>query len=512
MPPQRIWLKHTLPSALGVTLAAAIMAACPAMAQAPSSVKPAAQTQAQAQNSDMMAGAEAWRRGDDIAAVRAWQPLAERGNADAQFNMGQAFKLGRGVAQDIAMAEIWYRRAASQGHLQAEDNLGLILFASGQRGAAMHYIRKSAARGEARALFLLGTAHFNGDLAPQDWPRAYALTLRASQTGLSLAASRVAELDKLIPQEQRDQGLALIPQLVRAEEEARQAATGTIAAVAPANGKNNAPPAQSTSTPPENIARPGVAPAAPIQMVDIAPSVMQANLDAAELIEPEMRPAARPKAGVTFTPPPLPAPRSSTLVPEAAPEAAPQAAPKAPPAPAAATPTAPAAKASAPKSSIVPPADSLAENEQADAGPPTQPKIIDLPPSNSAPQATPPAAAPEPAPEPVSAPAAAPVPTTNTAPAAPPPATKPAPKPASKAASATGPWRLQLGAFSQSGNAQRMWSQLSAQHQGIARRKPIITSNGRLTMLYAGEFSSRADAVNLCNQLKSNNQSCIVLD
>lgn len=447
MPLHRRLLNH---SAAAFGLGLALMAAMPSAAQV--------------QNSDMLAGADAWRRGDDTNAVRTWQPLAERGNADAQFNMGQAYKLGRGVAQDIAMAEIWYRRAASQGHLQAEDNLGLILFASGQRGTAMHYIRKSAARGEARALFLLGTAHFNGDLAAQDWPRAYALTVRASQTGLSLAASRVAELDSLIPEEQRQQGLAMIPQLIRDEELARSAP--------------NTAPSTASSGDTQNSTRSGVAPSAPIQMVDLAPSTLKSNLDEAELIEPEMRPPSRPKAGVTYTPPPLPEARVS--VPNPAPN---------------------------PTSAQVP-ATATATADAAPDGPPSQPKIIDLPPSTGA------------APKANSAATNAPVPQVTLAPASPPappvqraaPPVQPAPKPAAKPAAASGPWRLQLGAFSQPDNARRMWAQLSARYPDIARRKPIFTANGRLTMLYAGAFATRADAVNLCNQLKNAGDSCLILD
>lgn len=445
MPPHRRLLKHSV-AALG--LGFALVAASPVIAQVP--------------NSDMLAGADAWRRGDDIAAVRTWQPLAERGNADAQFNMGQAYKLGRGVAQDIAMAEIWYRRAASQGHLQAEDNLGLILFASGQRGTAMHYIRKSAARGEARALFLLGTAHFNGDLAAQDWPRAYALTVRASQTGLSLAASRVAELDSLIPEEQRQQGLAMIPQLIRDEELARSAP--------------DTAPSIASSGDTQNSTRSGVAPAAPIQMVDLAPSTLKSNLDAAELIEPEMRPPSRPKAGVTYTPPPLPEPRVS--MPSPAPN-----------------PT----MAQEPTSATV---------DAAPEGPPPQPKIIDLPPSTGAASKANSAAPNAAVPEVMLAPASPPAPPVQRAS----PPVQPAPKPATKSAAATGPWRLQLGAFSQPDNARRMWAQLSARYPDIARRKPIFTANGRLTMLYAGAFATRADAVNLCNQLKNAGDSCLILD
>ena len=43
------------------------------------------------------AGVDAWTRGDFPAAVKEWQAGAARGDADAQFNLGQAYKLGKGV-------------------------------------------------------------------------------------------------------------------------------------------------------------------------------------------------------------------------------------------------------------------------------------------------------------------------------------------------------------------------------------------------------------------------------
>src|SRR3546814_19436406 len=105
-------------------------------------------------SADVCSADLAWQRGDYQAAVAEWRPLAIAGDADAQFNLGQAYKLGRGVASDLGQAEAWYRRAAKQGHLQAEDNLGLVLFTAGRRQDAMPYIEHSAARGEPRAQYV----------------------------------------------------------------------------------------------------------------------------------------------------------------------------------------------------------------------------------------------------------------------------------------------------------------------------------------------------------------------
>lgn len=277
-------------------------------------------------NQQVQSGVDAWKAGDFDMAVRAWMPVANSGNADAQFNMGQAYKLGRGVTTSLADAENWYRRAAEQGHLQAEDNLGLILFTMGKREAAMPYVRRSAARGEARSQFLLGTAHYNGDLAAKDWPRAYALITRASETGLSLAKSRITELDRLIPQNQRSEGLAMLPEMRKAEEAARLAALPTAEAPVPPSDEQTRP-----------APRAAVAPPAPVQIVELPPSRLNANLDAAAdpimvaptpLPAPAPAPAPRPAPGVTFTPQPVtppvttPKPAAQPTQPPARPRAA----------------------------------------------------------------------------------------------------------------------------------------------------------------------------------------------
>ncbi len=76
-------------------------------------------------------------------------PAADQGNADAQFNMGQAYKLGRGVAVDLKAAEAWYRKAALQGHEQAEGYYGLALFENGKRADAVPWLQRAVGRGDA---------------------------------------------------------------------------------------------------------------------------------------------------------------------------------------------------------------------------------------------------------------------------------------------------------------------------------------------------------------------------
>ena len=108
----------------------------------------------------VQAGIQAWAAGNHEEAVRQWRPLADRGDEDAQFNLGHAYRLGRGVPQNVQLAEQWYERAARSGHREAQAMYGVILFQNGRRQEAMPYIRSGAELGDPRAQFLnLGRLH-----------------------------------------------------------------------------------------------------------------------------------------------------------------------------------------------------------------------------------------------------------------------------------------------------------------------------------------------------------------
>ena len=177
---------------------------------------------------NVKAGVDAWTRGDYPAAIAQWRGPAENGDADAQFNLAQAYKLGKGVPTDFKLAEDLYAKAAQAGHLQAADNYGLLLFQTGRRADALAWIVPSADRGEPRAQYVLGTAHFNGDLVPRDRIRAYALMSLAAAAGLEQARKSLAAMDEAIPLVERQQAVALAAQL----EEQAQALRGTQFAAA----------------------------------------------------------------------------------------------------------------------------------------------------------------------------------------------------------------------------------------------------------------------------------------
>ncbi|MFC0204242.1 SPOR domain-containing protein [Novosphingobium soli] len=239
---------------------------------------------------DVKAGVDAWSAGDYAGAVREWQPLAEQDDADALFNLAQAYKLGRGVPMDIARAEDLYGRAAAKGHLQAADTYGVLLFQRGERTRALPYLEASAARGDPRAQYILGVAHFNGDIVPKDWVRGYALASLAGQAGLPQAAGALAQMDAHIPLADRQKSVILAQQIAAQAQANRQrlntsAELGTRLAVAepaprggaqaqgtavqplpaPSAAPKPAPSARKPAAPPapRPTVRPAIAPAGP---------------------------------------------------------------------------------------------------------------------------------------------------------------------------------------------------------------------------------------------------------
>src|SRR5687767_6315820 len=154
------------------------------------------------------AGIDAWQKGDTAGAVAIWRPLADKGDADAAFNLGQAYRLGKGVPLDLAQAQGWLERAARKGHVDAQSTLGLLLFQNGNRVSAMRWLKAAAEAGEPRAMLMVGTALYNGDGVAADPVTAYAYVSRAAAQGLAPAQATLADLDAAMSLDQRQKGVA----------------------------------------------------------------------------------------------------------------------------------------------------------------------------------------------------------------------------------------------------------------------------------------------------------------
>ena len=268
-----------------------------------------AATLATAALADTKAGYDLWNRGDYYGAVDQWRGPAVAGDAEAQYNLAQAYKLGRGVSVDLKMAEGWYAKAAAQGNIPARDNYGLMLFQNGDRQAAMPYIEEAANRGEPRAQYVLGTALFNGDMVKKDWVRAYALMTRASASGIAAASASLAQMDKYIPLDQRQRGLALARSLENNASRPQMAALG--ASRGPnLVGTEELPPSRAAT--PEPVGAPPVvtAPQRPLRQ-DARPTTPQLRPVPVERPKPveRPRPVERDVEQIVERPAPAPAAR-----------------------------------------------------------------------------------------------------------------------------------------------------------------------------------------------------------
>jgi uncharacterized protein len=71
-------------------------------------------------------GYAALSKKDYVTAANEYRPLAERGDAEAQYRIGRMYEFGNGCPQDKAQGIAWIRKAAAQGHADAEQELGVI--------------------------------------------------------------------------------------------------------------------------------------------------------------------------------------------------------------------------------------------------------------------------------------------------------------------------------------------------------------------------------------------------
>src|SRR5882724_5667141 len=120
---------------------------------------------------------EAHSRGDSQKALRLIRPLANDGDAVAQFNLGLMYATGQGVQQDNAAAALWFRKAAEQGYAPAQSNLGTVyLYGRGvtqDDTEAVAWFRRAAEQGHPVAKLFLGVMYAEGRGVPQDYVRAH---------------------------------------------------------------------------------------------------------------------------------------------------------------------------------------------------------------------------------------------------------------------------------------------------------------------------------------------------
>jgi uncharacterized protein len=194
-------------------------------------------------------GLDALRRNDFATAAKELRPVAERGDAEAQYRIGLMYEYGKGYPQDKVQGIVWFRKAADQDHASAQTELAIIyatgdgvkeddalafawfqkaaplgnmtaqynlglLYAKGQgvkldNAQAIAWWRKSAAQGMTVAQFKLGVAYENGEGVGKDPVLALANYAIAARGGYQEYVEYRDDIAKQLTQEQRRTALAM---------------------------------------------------------------------------------------------------------------------------------------------------------------------------------------------------------------------------------------------------------------------------------------------------------------
>lgn len=143
-------------------------------------------------------------------AAKWYRQAADQGHAGAQAALGELYEAGQGVPCDEAEAARWYRRAAEQGHVGGQYSLA-VLYVMGKGvpkdiAEAVKWYRRAADQGNALAQYNLGMRCNEGDGVPQDFIEAYAWLSLASAQGLEDATKARDELKRRMKREQIAEG------------------------------------------------------------------------------------------------------------------------------------------------------------------------------------------------------------------------------------------------------------------------------------------------------------------
>jgi len=163
--------------ALLTALAPALTATLPSVAQ----------TETVPADPGFAAAKRAYDTGEYLEAARLVRPLADRGDARAQFLMGQMLFFGLGMERNDAQAATFYGLAAQAGNTEAQYRLGY-LHATGQgvaydASAAERYWIAAASKGHRGAIVALSDFYHEGLYRKEDEVLARRWLNRAAVTG-----------------------------------------------------------------------------------------------------------------------------------------------------------------------------------------------------------------------------------------------------------------------------------------------------------------------------------------
>lgn len=138
---------------------------------------------------------------------------AEKGNHEAQHELGNNYLVGSGVHRDNAAAVKWYRLAAEQGNAEAQAALGM-MYSTGagvpkDNQEALKWWVKAAEQHNADAQDQIGFAYLLGDGVPRNHTHAYMWFTLAARNGDKHAVKDIESLTPFMVKEQIDEAIKL---------------------------------------------------------------------------------------------------------------------------------------------------------------------------------------------------------------------------------------------------------------------------------------------------------------
>ncbi len=149
-------------------------------------------------------GGEGVRANNWLEAFNWWNKAAEKGDAEAQFHLGEVCESGRGVEKDAVKAFQWFSKSAEQGYANAQLKVAEAYDqgsgtaqdkaeAAKWHAKAFDSFTKGAEVGNAEAQFALGGMYESGRGVPKDAVKAFQWYLKSAQQGNRYAELRIAE-------------------------------------------------------------------------------------------------------------------------------------------------------------------------------------------------------------------------------------------------------------------------------------------------------------------------------
>ena len=134
---------------------------------------------------------------------------ARKGNAEAQYQLGVIYERGDSQEQNFYKAIRWHRKAAKQGHADAQAHLGELL-ATGQGVEQANYVEatrwmeKAADQGQGMAQLFLATIYCEGAgvSIPKDYVKGYMWLSIADASGENVAKREIINIKKKMSEAQ----------------------------------------------------------------------------------------------------------------------------------------------------------------------------------------------------------------------------------------------------------------------------------------------------------------------